>query len=233
MTRPLASVRHTVVCIAIFIGVGFLGRYQAAHASAAQSRSHVVQYLVLGALEWVFFLYVRAGLRRAGTSVADVIGRRATSVRSLLAMIALAGAFLLVADGALGLLKHAVWTSGSSALAEHRRTLALLAPRGILEMVLWGLLSVTAGIVEEFIFRGYLQRQLGALTRSPGLGIALAALVFGFGHLYQGVTSAILIAIYGAMFGLLAHFSRSLIPGMMAHATEDLVSGLIASMRGF
>jgi hypothetical protein len=92
------------------------------------------------------------------------------------------------------------------------------------------LLSVTAGLCEEFVFRGYLQRQFTALTRNAGLGIALSALVFGVGHLYQGTLQMLVIAIYGAMFGTLAYFRKSLRPCMMAHAWQDTLSGLALSV---
>ena len=99
--------------------------------------------------------------------------------------------------------------------------------RGPLEFALWTVVCATAGFVEEFVFRGYLQRQFGAWFRNAYAGIAISALVFGAGHLYQGVTSAAMIAVVGLCFSLVAHFTKSLVPGMIAHAWEDLFSGLI------
>src|SRR5436305_558859 len=40
---------------------------------------------------------------------------------------------------------------------------APLRPQNTLEVALWIAVSITAGICEEIVFRGYLQRQLGAL----------------------------------------------------------------------
>ena len=116
---------------------------------------------------------------------------------------------------------------GQSPLAEGRRTQSLMGPHGAIEAALWLLLSASAGFCEEFVYRGYLQRQLIALTRNPAAGIALSALIFGFGHLYQGVRSVVVISVFGALFGLLAHFSRSLRPGMIAHAAQDIFAGLM------
>jgi CAAX protease family protein len=42
---------------------------------------------------------------------------------------------------------------------------------------------IAAGLPEEFLFRGLLQSRLEAFTRHPGLGMFLAAFVFGFSHL--------------------------------------------------
>jgi hypothetical protein len=40
----------------------------------------------------------------------------------------------------------------------------------------------------------------------------------------------ILIALYGAMFGILAHWRGSVRPGMIAHAWQDSLSGVTAAV---
>jgi hypothetical protein len=102
-----------------------------------------------------------------------------------------------------------------------------MIPRSNLEAGMFVGLSVAAGLFEEIIFRGYLQRQFIALLRNAYLGILASALVFGLAHAYQGGRMMIAIAAYGAMFGLLAHFRKSLRPGMMAHAAQDAYSGIV------
>jgi uncharacterized protein len=97
--------------------------------------------------------------------------------------------------------------------------------------VLWIALSVSAGICEEAIFRGYLQRQFAAFTRSAPAGIILSAIAFGAGHAYQGSRMTVLIALYGLMFGLLAHWRGSVRPGMIAHAWQDSLSGLVGLLK--
>jgi membrane protease YdiL (CAAX protease family) len=111
--------------------------------------------------------------------------------------------------------------------AEFERVADLILPQGPLELAIWTVVSVTAGFVEEFVFRGYLQQQFGAWCRTPYAGILLSALVFGAAHLYQGVASAAMIVIVGLCFSLTAHVTRSLVPGMLAHGFEDLFSGLL------
>jgi membrane protease YdiL (CAAX protease family) len=101
-----------------------------------------------------------------------------------------------------------------------------LAPHTYLEAGLFVLLSVFAGLFEEIIFRGYLQRQFIAVSHNAFIGILVAGAVFGLGHGYQGGRMMIVIAIFGMFFGLLAHFRKSLRPGMMAHALQDSYSGI-------
>jgi membrane protease YdiL (CAAX protease family) len=105
-------------------------------------------------------------------------------------------------------------------------TVQFLAPQSPVEIALWIALSVTAGICEETIFRGYLQKQFIAWTGSIPTGIFLSAAVFGLGHIYQGVRSTLVITVYGLLFGILAQWRSSLRPGMIAHALNDTVGGL-------
>jgi hypothetical protein len=89
------------------------------------------------------------------------------------------------------------------------------------------LLSISAGISEEVVFRGYLQRQLAALTGRTSLGLVLQVGVFGIAHGYQGARSCAVVAIYGALLTLLALARTSLRPGIMAHAWTDIAGGLL------
>ena len=89
------------------------------------------------------------------------------------------------------------------------------------------LLSISAGFSEELVFRGYLQRQLTALTGRASLALLLQAAVFGVAHGYQGTRACLSIAIYGVLFTLLALWRKSLRPGMIAHAWTDIAGGLL------
>src|SRR6266851_877068 len=118
------------------------------------------------------------------------------------------------------------WLLRTAALG---RNVSML-PHGGIELTLWIALSVTAGICEETIFRGYLQRQFMALTQSAPAGILLSAAAFGAAHAYQGFRMVILIGLYGGMFGILAYWRGSVRPGMIAHAWNDSWNGMLASL---
>jgi membrane protease YdiL (CAAX protease family) len=55
----------------------------------------------------------------------------------------------------------------------------------------------------------------------------LAAAPFGLLHLYQGWRMATVLGFYGLMFGVLAHWRRSVRPGMIAHAWQDALTGVL------
>jgi membrane protease YdiL (CAAX protease family) len=141
----------------------------------------------------------------------------------LLVDVGVAAGFWILSVVLLNLLARALHATSLGA------TLRAALPRGREEIALWIALSVTAGICEETIFRGYLQHQLIFLTRSSLAGILLSAAAFGAAHAYQGGRMVIVIGVYGALFGALAYWRRSVRPGMIAHAWNDAFSGIVAA----
>jgi membrane protease YdiL (CAAX protease family) len=96
----------------------------------------------------------------------------------------------------------------------------------------WLFLSLTAGVCEELLFRGYLLQYLsGRLEGGPALGLTGAWLVssaaFGFGHLYQGARGVLGAALAGLALGLLAIMTGDLLLPILAHAVVD-ASALLA-----
>jgi len=87
------------------------------------------------------------------------------------------------------------------------------------------------GIIEEleriFIFTGF-EKWLGR----PGLvlGVALSSAMFGFGHLYQGLGSAISTMVSGVVFSLVFLRRRSALEPITAHAFSDVLAMLGATM---
>ena len=61
-------------------------------------------------------------------------------------------------------------------------------------------------------------------------GILLSAAAFGAAHAYQGFRMVILIGLYGAMFGILAHWRGSVRPGIIAHAWQDSLNGVLVGL---
>ena len=120
------------------------------------------------------------------------------------------------------------YSAGSCASAPRVATYSSSSRMGPLNY--WIALSVTAGICEETIFRGYLQRQFMALTKNAPAGIVISAAGFGAAHAYQGFRMAVLISLFGAMFGILAYWRGTVRPGMIVHAWQDSLGGLVGSL---
>jgi membrane protease YdiL (CAAX protease family) len=102
-----------------------------------------------------------------------------------------------------------------------------MLPSSGAEVGLFLMLAATAGFCEELIYRGYLRRQFAALTHAAVGAIVLQALAFGASHEYQGWKFMLIIAVFGSLFGLLAHWRCSLRPGIFAHIVQDGMGGLV------
>ncbi len=88
---------------------------------------------------------------------------------------------------------------------------------------LWAVFGVapTAGICEEFLYRGFLLAELARWTHSGWLALGISSVAFGFAHVYQGASGIIRAALLGALLGLPVIKTGSLYPGMLAHAAID------------
>ena len=220
----IASPVHTMLVLAVLGGWAFWHKSFADQLSVAANPNRVRFYIVTLVYEWLLFVLVVAGVRYRGTSVLIVLGDHWQSVRQVLRDIGIAVGFWIVAAMLL-------WVFGwLLRIATLRNNTQFMLPHGGIELTAWIALSVTAGICEETIFRGYLQRQFMSLTKSAPAGILLSATVFGLAHAYQGFRMVILISLYGAMFGILAYWRGNVRPGMIAHAWQDSLNGVLASL---
>lgn len=196
-------------------------------AASISETARILQYSATIGLELFLLLLLWIGLRMNRTSLADLIGGRWNSPEDFMIDVGLAIGFWVAAYGVLIGLSFAMGLAKPSNVDEAKRLADMLAPHTVKALGIFIGLSMIAGFVEELIFRGYLQRQLGALTGNIYVGLVLSALVFGAGHGYEGTRRMILIFVYGGMFGFLALWRRSLRPGMMAHAWHDAFQGIV------
>ena len=220
----VASLIHTILVLAGLGGWAFCAKILTDRLSVAANPNRVRIYLITLIVEWFFFVLVVVGVRRSGASVLVVLGDHWHSARQVLRDIGIAAGFWIVTGMLLWLLS---WLLRITAPG---RNLQAMLPHGGAEIALWLALSLTAGICEETIFRGYLQRQFMAMTRSAPAGILLSAAAFGAAHAYQGFRMVILISLYGAMFGILAYWRGSVRPGMIVHAWQDSLGGVVGSL---
>lgn len=114
---------------------------------------------------------------------------------------------------------------------EHMRSELGFLPTTAYEYFHFIFLALTAGICEEFIFRGYFIRYFQCLIADDytyTLAILLPALIFGFVHFYQGWQAVIKIGAMAIMFGYIFVQTESLWLLMVVHALIDLIGGLVA-----
>lgn len=101
-----------------------------------------------------------------------------------------------------------------------------ILPQSRVELVPYLALAVTAGICEEFLYRGF---AMGAFFRAglpPWLVILLSSVLFGMAHLYQGRSGFLGTSILGLIFATARIAYHSVVPVMVWHAVVDVVAGI-------
>ncbi len=224
--KLIAPLWHTLLFIAFLCGWAVFEFGRVARIEASHRTTRLPQYLFVVCFELAIVGYIWFfGLRRSGTTLADLIGGRWKRWTDVLRDAGVALLFWLVVAAFL-IAAHFVIGPNDLRL----KAIDLIAPRGAVEMITWFVVSVSAGVCEEIGFRGYLQKQFSAFTGRTWPAVALQAILFGAVHSYQGLRGAITLAGYGVLFGILAVRRKSLRPGMIQHTAQDFLSGIAASL---
>lgn len=176
---------------------------------------HTVLFIIITASEWIIFafcmwrsspefgFYIRRSIQRGGSSI----------VGDIVAVLLLGAATVLGAPLVIHLLGKTGWSSTEG-----------MRPRNGAEIVLWIVMALTAGVCEETVYRGYLQRQFSAWTGSTAAGVMIQAVIFGLSHAYQGVKYVLLIIVIGCLYGVAAVVRRGLRANMICHALLDIAA---------
>ena len=104
------------------------------------------------------------------------------------------------------------------------KRLAYLLPSTRDERAWWWAVCITAGICEEIVYRGFLLHYFHTLPFHLSLTWALvvSSMIFGIGHLYQGVGGGVQTAVIGFVFGTMFVMTGSLVLPIVLHAVMDL-----------
>jgi membrane protease YdiL (CAAX protease family) len=219
--RMIAPIWHTAVVLLILAALFGWSAYSRSFSPMAR-HGRMAGYLSVLTLEWLLTGLVWWGIRLRGLQLRDLVGGDWPNSKRIFADLLVAVGFLIFSNITLAAVGHILKVGKNPAIRE-------IAPHGRAEVIVYLLLSLTAGICEEIVFRGYLQKQLTAVTRSAVAGLLIQGIIFGMGHGYQGVKLVPVIALYGCLFGLLAQWRRSLRPGIIAHFLQDGIAGIVAS----
>jgi membrane protease YdiL (CAAX protease family) len=147
---------------------------------------------------------------------------------------ALGAGFVVVAvlgGLALGALTILAWRSRRASAEDKRAArerlgeLVHFLPRDDRDLRAFFALSVTAGVVEELIYRGYVIWLL-AQWMPLWTAVLLSSVAFGLAHSYQGTGGVLRTAGMGLLFAGLFVASGSLWLPMLIHALFDVVQGV-------
>jgi uncharacterized protein len=200
--------------------------------AAGSTAARPVFYGIILAFEWflagaIIWLWLAFGRGWSGLFLGPVAPWR---LGAGLALALLAGSLLSVYN------RRAIEgldPQGRAKLLKRVAAIEFFLPHTATECRIFKALSITAGICEEIIYRGFV---MWVAASYVGLlaAVLLQSVIFGLGHMYQGDSpvsmgrAALKTGIAGFIFGLIAIAAGSLIPGMILHALTDLSTGDVA-----
>jgi membrane protease YdiL (CAAX protease family) len=86
-------------------------------------------------------------------------------------------------------------------------------------------LSITAGIVEEIVYRGFVLWDLG-LFMPLWAAVVASSVAFGIGHSYQGAMGALRCGLIGLVFAVFYIVTGSIWLPIIGHAILDILQGM-------
>ena len=96
--------------------------------------------------------------------------------------------------------------------------------------LLSGLSLLSVGYMEELFFRAYTIRRLQQLGLKPGVAVAISALLFSMGHLYQGVQGVLFAVLAGTLLGVLYLRYERVHPLAIGHGLYNYLGLLLSGV---
>ena len=117
------------------------------------------------------------------------------------------------------------WSAAEkSRCAESFGNLVVFVPHTRRELHNFYAVSITAGIVEEIVYRGFVIWYLGQFMPVWG-AVVVSSVAFGLGHSYQGASGALRTGLVGLALGALYVASGSIWLPIIAHVLLDVLQG--------
>jgi len=107
-----------------------------------------------------------------------------------------------------------------------RKLAERILPGNPVEFAPYCALAISAGVCEEFLYRGFAMAALRRAGIFPWAVVLITALLFGLAHTYQGKSGVLGTMLMGIVFGISRLSFQSLIPVMVWHAAVDVVAGI-------
>jgi uncharacterized protein len=217
LSRTLAFIVAMAIVYLLLPAVGIIQARMIARVDEFPSRTQL--YAGSMAMLWPLALLV------TGLALAGGMSRQALAFVGVNGGVALAWMAGLTVGGIALVAFFRAASVRDSALT------AYLMPRTRRERRLFALLSVTAGVTEEVLYRGVAIGVVVALGGGVPLAVVVSSVAFGALHMYQGWVGALRSGLLGLLLALPVIVTGSLVPAIGAHALLDLVLGLVLGPR--
>jgi uncharacterized protein len=236
LENGVASLWNLILLLLALFSFPFVLHYTNALAlggidpASPQHKAAVIRFsVVVTAYLWVLFSICLGGIGTSSRATfSEVIGKAWHSGSDAFRDIGIS-ILVLAAMFTIGQLSNRLLPPTQQSEAVFRS----MVPQKLEEGLAFLIVALSAGFVEEFVFRGYLQRQLTSLFGNKLLASVLQIGLFTLGHLYQGVERLIPVFLIGTMLTLVALYRKSLIPGMIAHGVGDSLPAIMFLIQRF
>jgi membrane protease YdiL (CAAX protease family) len=100
-----------------------------------------------------------------------------------------------------------------------------ILPQSTVELLPYLALAITAGLCEEFLYRGFAMAVLVHLGLQAWAVVLLSSILFGVAHSYQGRGGIVMTLLIGLILGTSRFAYDSLVPAIFWHSAVDVVAG--------
>jgi membrane protease YdiL (CAAX protease family) len=107
-----------------------------------------------------------------------------------------------------------------------RKLATRLLPNKVVEFAPYCALALTAGVCEEFLYRGFAMAALARVGMAAWLVVVITSVLFGLAHAYQGKSGIVGTTLMGFLLAGCRLMYGSLAPAMVWHAAVDIVAGV-------
>jgi len=101
-----------------------------------------------------------------------------------------------------------------------------ILPQTAVELPAYFALAITAGLCEEFLYRGFAMAALAHAGMSAWLVLLVSSILFGLAHSYQGRGGMVMTFVVGLVLGASRLAYNSLVPAVFWHSAVDVVAGV-------
>src|SRR5215472_6062399 len=100
-----------------------------------------------------------------------------------------------------------------------------ILPQSSIELLPYVALAITAGLCEEFLYRGFAMAVLTRAGLAAWLVVLASSVLFGLAHSYQGRGGMVMTFLVGLLLGWSRLAYGSLVPAILWHTAIDVVAG--------
>jgi len=215
----LALIATLMILVLAIPVVGAITARRLRMADVASS-SKIARYLRTIAILWSITALALYALHLYGEGPSDVGVRPPHAWIEILAGFSVVAAMLVLGRGRTGAVGQ-----------QYARRVGIVLPQTPCEWALFVVLAATAGVCEEFLYRGYALTKIAELSGSLALGVILSSAAFGIAHSYQGRMGMIGTGIAGLLYALVFVATGSLLPCMLGHFAQDIAGAVVLTRR--